>query len=347
MVSIKLKLVFILSLFQISACSGTLKKDEHVWFFPVSANQISDTEWNVPIHHWVFEKEQKSISRKMTQKVLSEAFEGLGVSEEQARSPIVQQRLMWFLVDNKRKKQVSINLKGEVLNLNPTNPNGHAITDLKIQNGKLVGGWQEYSVINSPKSTEFKGEVQFIPKTGLSVISDIDDTIKISEVLDKKALLKNTFIKPYRATEGFPEYYKRLAQQGAYFHYVSASPWQLSPSLKPFMAANYPKGTMTLRNFRIKDSSLLAFLKPSLDYKVKSIKNIIKRYPQHEFILIGDSGEHDPEVYAKIYDLFPNKIKSIQIRAIKGSDLSEARFSKTFKSIPKSLWQVLEKPPFN
>ncbi len=363
------KLILIFILFQISACSGSpLKNDEDIWFFPTSANQISETEWNVPIHHWVFEKEEKSISRKVTQKLLSEAIEGLGVTEEQANSPVVQQRLMWFLVDNKRKKQIEININGRVEKLNPTEPNGHANTHLKTQNpepsrarqqfllsktdpkGEALaeskeGGWVSYKAVNSSKNTRtYTGEVQFIPKTGLSVISDIDDTIKISEVLDKKVLIKNTFVKPYKVTEGFPEYYKNLEEQGAYFHYVSASPWQLQPSLKPFMDANYPKGTIALRNFRLKDSSLLAFLKPSTEYKIAQIKSIIERYPKHQFILIGDSGEHDPDVYAKIYDVFPDNIKSIQIRAVEGSDLSDAHFAKTFKLVPKSIWQVFAKP---
>jgi phosphatidate phosphatase APP1 len=345
--SFKSKFFLLFVFFQLSACSGSpLKNDEDVWFFPTSANQISETEWNVPIHHWVFEKEEKSITRKVTQKLLSEAIEGLGVSEEQANSPVVRQRLMWFLVDNKRKKQIKITLNGKVEKLSLTEPNGHTNTNIKLQNIKKLGGWQNYTVINSVKnSRNYSGEVQFIPKTGLSIISDVDDTIKISEVLDKKVLIKNTFVNPYRVTEGFPEYYKSLEKQGAYFHYVSASPWQIQPSLKPFMDANYPKGTISLRNFRLKDSSLFAFLKPSTEYKIAQIKNIIERYPAHQFILIGDSGEHDPEVYAKIYELFPKNIKSIQIRAVSGSDLSEGRFVKTFKAIPKALWQVFPKPP--
>ena len=160
-------------------------------------------------------------------------------------------------------------------------------------------------------------------------------------MLDKKELLINTFVKPYKSTKGFPEYYKKLASQGAYFHYVSASPWQLYPSLKPFMQNNYPKGTISLRNFRLKDSSLLAFLKPSKDYKIKQIEKIIHRYPGHHFILIGDSGEHDPEVYAAIYHKFAEKIQMIQIRVVKNSDISEKRFRETFKNIPKSSWELL------
>jgi phosphatidate phosphatase APP1 len=322
-----------------------LKDDEDVWFFPTSANQLSDNEWNIPIHHWVFEKEEKSISRRITQKVLSEVIESLDVTEEEANSPIVRQRLMWFLVDNERGKQINIQLNKTLIKLNQTEANGHAKTTLTFQCANKSSEWINFKVIDPVKEPrEFLGQVQLIPKTGLSVISDIDDTIKISEVLDKKKLLINTFVKPYKITEGFPEYYKKLEKQGAYFHYVSASPWQLHPSIKSFMGEHYPKGTVALRNFRLKDSSLLAFMKPSTEYKIAQIESIIKRYPKHQFILIGDSGEHDPEVYANIYQKFPSNIQSIQIRAVEGSDLSDARFAETFKSIPKSIWQVFAKP---
>ena len=210
---------------------------------------------------------------------------------------------------------------------------------------KKTGEWISFNVIDPTKKVrDFSGEIQLIPETGLSIISDVDDTIKISNVLDKKKLIKNTFVKPYTTTDGFPEYYKKLEKEGAYFHYVSASPWQLQPSLKPFMDAHYPKGTISLRDFRLKDSSLLEFLQPSTKYKITQIQSIIKRYPKHQFILIGDSGEHDPEVYATIYQLFPKNIKSIQIRAVEDSDLSDARFEKEFKFIPKSVWQVFARP---
>jgi len=322
-----------------------LKDDEDVWFFPTSANQISAKEWNAPIHHWVFEKEEKSIGRKITQKLLSEVIESLDVSEEEANSPVVRQRLMWFLVDNERKKQINISINNVSVELKATEPNGHATTNIMLNGSYKAGDWVDFSVIDpTEKPRNFTGQFQLIPETGVSVISDIDDTIKISDVLDKKELLKNTFVKPYITTQGFPEYYKELEKQGAYFHYVSASPWQLQPSLKPFMDAHYPKGTISLRNFRLKDSSLLAFLQPSTEYKIAQIESIIERYPKHQFILIGDSGEHDPEVYAKIYKQFPQNIKSIQIRSVTGPDFDESRFGEIFKTVPKSIWQVFSKP---
>ena len=346
------RLIVIFLIWTLSACSGSdLKKDETVVFFPTSAHLEANGNWSLPIHHWVLKKKEDSLSRKLTKKAFSEILESLGVSEKQAKTPLTQERLMWFLVDNKRNKQVNIFLDGkpEPEKLNQSAPNGHANTTLlmpKSASGKNVkkgGGWVSIKALDR-YNRNFSGEVQLIPETGLSVISDIDDTIKISKVLDKKELIRNTFTKSYVATFGFPAYYQQLQQQGAYFHYVSSSPWQLYPSLQPFMQTHYPKGTVSLRSFRLKDSSLIKFLRSSKNYKIEAISNIIKRYPKHQFILIGDSGEYDPEVYTHIYSKYPNKIKAIQIRVVKGSNMNIERFNKLFKVAPKALWEIFSVP---
>lgn len=336
----KITLGFFILILPIVCGADTLQKDETVLFFPSTATQQADGSWQAPIHHWVFEKEDNGIFRKMTQKAFSEVLESLGVSEDQAKSPITHQRLMWFLVDNQWRKSINIAIDGKLQKLKYSKANGHGITQIKLSKNHKAGSWASFKV-EDPFLRDFNGKLQFIPEVGVSVISDIDDTVKISNVLDKKELIKNTFVNPYQVTKGFPNYYRYLKQEGAYFHYVSASPWQLYPSLKPFMEKNYPQGSYSLRNFRLKDSSLFKFLKPSSDYKIKAISKIIQRYPKHSYILIGDSGEHDPEVYAEIYKRFPDKIKAIKIRKVKNSDLNAKRFANTFSSVPNAVWRLV------
>ncbi|MEE9326796.1 MAG: App1 family protein [Cocleimonas sp.] len=321
----------------ISTCHGSpLKSDETVFFFPTSASQENNSKWNIKIHHWVFEKEEGTFSRKVTQNIFTEIAEALDVTEEEAHSNLFKQRIKWFLVDNERNKKIHIDFNKQTKILESTSANGHAITSFSLAIDSTPSSWLTYKVHEDKRN--FQGKVQLIPEIGLTVISDIDDTIKISNVLDKKELIKNTFLKPYKTTEGMPEYYKKLESKGAFFHYVSASPWQLYPSLKPFMDESYPQGTISLRNFRLKDSSIIKFLQSSEKYKIKQIEDIIQRYPKHDFILIGDSGEHDPEVYAKIYKKFSDTKIRIMIRAVKDSDIREERLHTAFKNIPKDQW---------
>src|SRR5690606_37686200 len=74
---------------------------------------------------------------------------------------------------------------------------------------------------------EFTAPVFLLPRAGVVVISDIDDTIKHSDVLDKAALLRNTFLEPYRFVPQIAERYRGWTAAGAHLHFVSASPWQL------------------------------------------------------------------------------------------------------------------------
>jgi phosphatidate phosphatase APP1 len=71
---------------------------------------------------------------------------------------------------------------------------------------------------------------------GLSVVSDIDDTIKISSVTVKEELMANTFFRPWRAVPGMAALYQQWGQEGAVFHYVSNSPWPLETVLEFFLS---------------------------------------------------------------------------------------------------------------
>ena len=98
----------------------------------------------------------------------------------------------------------------------------------------------------------FVGRVQLVGQTGLSIISDIDDTIKHSQVGDHKAVLANTFLHEFKPVPGMPELYHECAQKGVVFHYVSGSPWQLYLPLSEFLVAE----ELPLGSFDLKQSML-------------------------------------------------------------------------------------------
>ena len=109
--------------------------------------------------------------------------------------------------------------------------------------------WLEFwAVTRSRDKRQFSGRVQLLEPTGFSVVSDIDDTIKVSQVLDKGELLANTFIRPYREVTGMATQYRQWAKHGAAFHYVSSSPWQLFQPLMNFMeTSGFPAGDFHLK----------------------------------------------------------------------------------------------------
>ncbi|WP_313777695.1 phosphatase domain-containing protein [Flagellimonas lutaonensis] len=164
-----------------------------------------------------------------------------------------------------------------------------------------------------------------IPKTlAYGVISDIDDTILHTGVVSslKWRVLMNTFFK--RATsrsalEGTASFYHKLhrGKSGSAANpifYVSHSPWNMYRYLELFLKTNnFPKGPILLRSmasFRSRNK------KNGNPHKYLEIVNILETYPELSFLLIGDSGEKDGDIYLDISNRFPGRIKAIYLRSV-------------------------------
>ncbi len=94
--------------------------------------------------------------------------------------------------------------------------------------------------------------------------------------------------------------------------YVSHSPWNLYRYLELFLLGNnFPKGPILLRSFS--DFRKRKHEKPQ---KQKEVENILKTYPNLSFILIGDSGEKDADIYMEISERYPNQIAAIYLRSV-------------------------------
>ena len=338
-------LVLLFVLLTQDALASPIKSDETVVFFPTAARLSADaSHWRLPIHAWVFEAEADSWWRRGA---LAGFARGLGLAESATESRIFKQRARWFLVDNERGKQIGVSLSdGETLG--PSGPNGHLVGELTLRRRTAgtepASFWLDYAAV-LPRGDDrvFRGESLFVTAEGLSVISDIDDTVKVSQVTDKAALLTNTFLKPFTAAPGMAEAYRHLATAGAVFHYVSSSPWQLYPALRDFMdAADLPRGSFHLRSFRLKDQSFLNLFKSSRETKPPVIEGLLTTYPKRDFILIGDSGEQDPEIYGAIARRYPGRIRHIYIRRVTPEVPDGARYRDAFAGLPAASWTLFE-----
>ena len=190
-------------------------------------------------------------------------------------------------------------------------------------------GWHEIQLELPDLAAADTGRV-FIPAADaeFGVVSDLDDTIIQSDVTRKvrmlvKLALSNAHTrKPF---EGVAAFYRALHRGRNPFFYVSKSPHNLYAPLVEFLQhQQLPAGPLLLRDFG---------LRPSKDHKARAIANILTTYPALRFILIGDSGEQDPEIYAEILSRFPERIRVIYIRSI---DRSPARL----KALDKLARQV-------
>ncbi|EFX00649.1 ATP-dependent RNA helicase [Grosmannia clavigera kw1407] len=159
--------------------------------------------------------------------------------------------------------------------------------------------------------------VNLVEDRGVSLISDIDDTIKTSNIaLGTREIFRNTFVRELdgMAVDGTQTWYGQLRRLGVQFHYCSNSPWQLFPMLATFLACNgLPAGPLHLKQY---SGMLQGIFEPVAERKRATLERILRDFPQRRFLLVGDSGEADLEVYTELVQAHPGRVLAIFIRDV-------------------------------
>lgn len=154
------------------------------------------------------------------------------------------------------------------------------------------------------------------------VISDIDDTIVWTHVGNRRRMLW-TLARSNAATRkpfvGVAALYRALhdgvaGDEGNPFFYVSSGPWNLYPSLVDFLRINgLPRGPLFLKDW---GRHTLSEWRDHGTHKLASIREILAAFAHLPFILVGDSGEQDPEIYREVVREFSGRITAIYIRSV-------------------------------
>ena len=167
-------------------------------------------------------------------------------------------------------------------------------------------------------------DVPFLVPPGsapFGVISDMDDTVLQSHVTDFIRAAQTVLLENARTRLPFPgvaAFYRALAEGGSGaagnpVFYVSSSPWNLYDVIAEFLdAQGIPAGPLLLRDWDLGPSMLR-----NAAYKTGVIREILSTYPSMPFILVGDSAQEDPEIYAEIVATNPGRILAVYIRNVK------------------------------
>jgi len=325
-----------------------LNSDEHVLLYPALGRHVSGG-WELQLHGLVYEPGRHTLMAAALRKALGIHKDDLTAAERQ----IFRQRAEYFLVDDERGKSLTLELGAQSVALGTSEANGHFQALAVIPSAALPASTTEAKPGTLPaRLVERKGghrdielRLVLLGDSGVSVISDIDDTIKISQVRDKQALVQNTFCRPFQPVPGMAAVYQRWATEGAQFHYVTASPWQLYVPLSEFVLSNgFPTGTFHMKSFRAKDSTFLALMKSPERYKPPVIEELFRQFPNRRFVLVGDSGEKDPEIYGELARKHPKQVIQIVIRDVTDEPSTSARYRKAFRDLAEGTWQVFQKP---
>jgi phosphatidate phosphatase APP1 len=165
------------------------------------------------------------------------------------------------------------------------------------------------------------------PKSEFGIISDIDDTIVLTGATDPLTMARIVVLNnPHTRLpfEGVAAFYQALRKGGdgvGYnpIFYVSSSPWNLYDLLIDFLNINgIPLGPLFLRDVGLEKDRLIK--SGHHEHKLKQIRTILNTHSELPFILIGDSGQEDPEIYQEVVHQYPGRIQAIYIRDVSLED---------------------------
>jgi phosphatidate phosphatase APP1 len=186
-------------------------------------------------------------------------------------------------------------------------------------------GWHPISLelVGAPNAEGVNATAHVLtpaPTARFGVVSDMDDTVLQSEVTSflraaRMVLLENALTRlPF---PGVAAFYRAL-ERGATgvdanpIFYVSSSPWNLYDVIDGFLGAQgIPAGPLLLR-----DWDLGRLHERHARHKGKVIREILDTYPDLPFLLVGDSGQEDPEIYAELVRERPDRIRAVYIRNV-------------------------------
>jgi phosphatidate phosphatase APP1 len=187
-------------------------------------------------------------------------------------------------------------------------------------------GWHTVSLdlADAPNDTAIRATAQILtpaPTATFGVVSDMDDTVLQSEVTSflraaRMVLLENALTRlPF---PGVAAFYRALERGAAGaeanpIFYVSSSPWNLYDVIDGFLdAQRIPTGPLMLRDW---DFGRLT--ERHSTHKGAVIREIFDTYPELPFLLVGDSGQEDPEIYTALVRERPGRVKAVYIRNVR------------------------------
>jgi phosphatidate phosphatase APP1 len=167
--------------------------------------------------------------------------------------------------------------------------------------------------------THATGQVLVPRGAQYAVISDLDDTVLHSSAtslwqMARLTLLHNAHTRlPYEGVAGFYQALQRGRDGEAYnpVFYVSNSPWNLYDLLEDFLDVHgIPRGPLLLRDWSLRT------LKAGAAHKGAAIRALLGTYPDLEVVLVGDSGERDPEIYRQVVLDHPGRVLAVYVRDV-------------------------------
>lgn len=337
-------------------CDRGIQRHEQIQLFPTYGRYRPDSgDWECDISGWIYEVGGRARTAGLVTRDL------LLEDESRDERELGSARVQRFFVDNETNEAIPVLVADTLYTPPRSDGSGFFRGRMTLSGAAVLAAAREpqpasrlreltcKAVLPAGDTREFTGTIQLIPSEGLSVISDIDDTLRVARGDGKVERTEDALRYEYTPVAGMAELYQRWrTQRAAAFHYVSNNAWQLSPwMLEFFERCGFPSGSLHLRRYHVR---LFGGIRGEGPAKREAIVAILKDFPRRRFLLIGDSVEQDPEVYGEIARQFPQQVECIYIRLARKheddppSERRSARMQAAFRDVPGNHWRLFTDP---
>jgi phosphatidate phosphatase APP1 len=350
-----MKLSQVISLVVVLAIVALISADDsgpfYYMYIPSYGNQSADGSFNVRFYGLIYTRDELSNNFIASDFINSDLANQL---QDSATTDVERQNLKnnldpflhWDLQNN---EQITFNIPTAGVNVTMTDHTGLdgqfdeflSFNDSTLQ----IGGIARFLAVNPVDARPIQGNATIYAAKGISVISDLDDVLRITTIWKPLDGLKNTFMEPYVPVPGMPkllqQWQKQLQNPG--FHYATTTPVPLAGAYTEWIYGVYPFGALDLRPLNIADPDAI------LNARADQLTRIGQTYPSRRFIMLGDTSSN---TLIKAYPQFardhPEQLACIFIRNITYTypDYSNPLIDleKEFQGVPRQQWFVFNTP---
>lgn len=183
----------------------------------------------------------------------------------------------------------------------------------------LPPGWNDITMRTEDSVTVTAPVFVVDARTRFGIVSDIDDTVMVTALPRPLLAAWNTFVLDEHArtpVAGMSVLYERLVREhvGSPVIYLSTGAWNVAPTLTRFLSRNlYPAGALLLTDWGPTHDRLF---RSGRQHKRENLARLAAEFPKLKWLLIGDDGQHDEELYGEFTRAHPANITAVCIRQL-------------------------------
>ena len=184
----------------------------------------------------------------------------------------------------------------------------------------LAAGWAEAELKVEGSSTEpTRAALRIFDEHGLGVVSDIDDTVIVTALPRPLLAAWNTFFRHEtrrRPVPGMATLFSEVRRHHGDVPvvYISTGPWNVAPVLELFLRRHgFPPGPLLMTDWGPTQDG---WFRSGRDHKRRELRRLLQAFPGREWLLLGDDGQHDPQIYGEIAAASPDQIRAVAIRQL-------------------------------